>query len=329
MIDPLVTVLMAVWNGEAYLREAVDSILGQTFDDFELLIVDDCSTDSTPAILAEYAEADSRVRVLRNERNMTASPSLNRGLDHARGKYIARHDADDSSHPERLARQVAYMESHPDCLLLGTGCIITDEEGKPKREISFPTSDFAVRSGFLFGNVFAHGSIMFRPRPEYRYTDEIICSDDYDLWTRIVLDGEAANLQEPLYYWREHEGCISIRKKQLQDDERDMIRERYRADLVKRGDLSVFLNAYLNGAPNAKPQDPELRQVLLNADPASGSADEKRLRHELIRQARLTGRQTLADWSLLCRYGRGATVHALTRNIRQRMHGRKPTGGRD
>jgi len=118
VIGPAVTVLMGVYNGELFVRDAIDSILAQSYRDFELLVVDDGSTDTTPAILASYD--DSRLRVLRNEENIGLTRSLNRGLRAARGGLIARQDADDLSLPNRLARQVTFLESHPDVVLLGT-----------------------------------------------------------------------------------------------------------------------------------------------------------------------------------------------------------------
>src|SRR3712207_3671984 len=110
--SPKVTVLMAVYNGEAYLREAVDRILGQTFTDLEFLVVSDGSTDGSAEILRSYA--DPRLRVVENERNLKLIASLNRGLELARGEYVARMDADDVSLPDRLAKQVAYLEARPE-----------------------------------------------------------------------------------------------------------------------------------------------------------------------------------------------------------------------
>src|SRR4051794_29608800 len=115
---PKVTVLLAVYNGERYLREAIDSILGQTFQDFEFLIINDGSTDSTREIILSYH--DPRIRLVDNEDNIGQTRSLNRGLALAAGQFVARQDADDISEPERLASQVAFLEIHPEVVLLGT-----------------------------------------------------------------------------------------------------------------------------------------------------------------------------------------------------------------
>ena len=112
---------MGVYDGLPYVRDAVRSVLGQTYKDFELLVIDDCSTDGTAAELERVADGDDRLRIVRNDENVGLTRSLNRGLDEARGEYVARHDADDRSAPERLARQVAYLNANPDVAVVGTG----------------------------------------------------------------------------------------------------------------------------------------------------------------------------------------------------------------
>lgn len=111
---PDISVVTAVYNGEGFLRQTLDSLLCQTAKNFEAIIIDDCSTDSTPEILKEYSEKDDRIRVFRNEQNMRLANSLNRGTELARGKYIARLDADDICLPNRFEKQLAFMESRPD-----------------------------------------------------------------------------------------------------------------------------------------------------------------------------------------------------------------------
>ena len=116
---PKITVLMPVYNGEKYLRESVDSILNQTFTDFELLIINDGSTDSSMEILNSYS--DSRIRIVTNEVNLRLIKTLNKGIDLATGEYIARMDCDDIADPKRLEIQLQYMEKHPDVAVCGTG----------------------------------------------------------------------------------------------------------------------------------------------------------------------------------------------------------------
>ena len=129
-VQPKISVVMPAYNAENYIREAIDSILAQTFRDFEFLIIDDGSTDHTVEIIRSYS--DSRIRLYQNERNMGVAATLNRGLDLARGEYIARMDADDISLPERFAKQAAYMDAHPDVAVCGSN-IILFSEGAPER----------------------------------------------------------------------------------------------------------------------------------------------------------------------------------------------------
>ena len=135
MTAPKVTVLMSVLNGEDYLREAIDSVLAQTFMDFEFLIIDNASTDMTPRIIASYS--DSRIRVLRNDNVLTLTQSLNKGMRAARGDLIARLDADDLAMPERLEKQVRFLDAHPDVFLVA--CAWTDfDENTPSPGVAAP-----------------------------------------------------------------------------------------------------------------------------------------------------------------------------------------------
>ena len=125
---PEITVLMPVYNGEKYLRPAIESILNQTFSDFEFLIINDGSTDNSESIILSYK--DERIRYVKNENNLKLIKTLNKGIDLARGKYIARMDADDISLPTRLEREIEYMESHPECGLVSVFPYVMSESGK-------------------------------------------------------------------------------------------------------------------------------------------------------------------------------------------------------
>ena len=212
---PIVSVVMPAYNGEPYLKAAVDSILEQSFGDLELIVVDDCSTDGTPDTLRAYA--DPRLRILRNEVNLGIVGALNRGLSAATGKYVARMDADDISHPDRLARQVAYMDANPGVLLTGTRVDFIDGNGEPlKRNIVLPTDDKAIRLQSAFFPAFVHPTVMIRGetlrRHGLRYVEAFRYAEDYDLWTRIMALGEVANLPEPLLSYRTHNAQISSSK---------------------------------------------------------------------------------------------------------------------
>jgi len=204
---PQVSVVMAVYNGEKYLRQAVESILHQTFTDFEFIIVDDGSTDTTPAILDAYH--DPRIVRLRNGTNAGVSYSLNRALEVSRAGYYAIQDADDFSHPRRLEKQVAFLEAHPQVGLLGTAYDVMDAEGHWVGRVSPPTDNETLQRALVRRNCFGHGSVVMRREivvgvGGYEYLEQLWPVEDYDLWLRLAEHTVLANLPYALYAWRQH-----------------------------------------------------------------------------------------------------------------------------
>lgn len=201
-----VSVVMAVYNGERYLREAVDSILEQTFTDFEFLIIDDGSTDGTQGILRAYE--DSRIRVLVNEQNAGLTRSLNRGLQAARGEFIARQDADDVSEPERLEKQIAFLDANPEVALLGSWYSIIDTQSNYQQQIRPPCEHREICWDLLFYCPFVHSAVMLRRELVLRevgpYDESYGYSQDYDWWCRIADALPVANLPEYLVRYRVH-----------------------------------------------------------------------------------------------------------------------------
>lgn len=195
MIAPRVTVLMPVRNGAAHVRAAVDSVLAQTFADFELLVVDDGSTDDTVAILQSVG--DPRLRVERNPSNVGVARSLNRGLDLARGAYVARMDADDLSRSDRLQRQVEFMDAHPGLAVSGMWMrFFGDEMPVVERK---PVGAAHVKAYLTFTNPLCHPSVILRKSMmdahALRYDPSFGRSEDFDLWSRMArvcdLDNQA------------------------------------------------------------------------------------------------------------------------------------------
>lgn len=236
MPTPRVSVICSVCNGEAYLEESLQSILHQTFGDFELLVVDDGSTDGTPALLEQTAARDPRVRVFRQE-TQGLTRTLNILLEKARGEYVARQDDDDVSWPERLARQVGFLDGHPRCAAVGSRYVSIDEKGRRIARSRVPVSDAAIKRALLTHNVIAHSSALYRRKAvlaEGGYDTVYRTAQDYDLWCRLALKHELANLTTPLLSRRRHPGRIGVRHKAEQFRNRDRIREAFRRRLLEQ-----------------------------------------------------------------------------------------------
>ena len=213
MVNPLVTVLMPVYNTRPELLEqAISSVLTQTLGDFELLLLDDGSEDpGTLAALKHSLAMDARVRVCR-EPHRGLTPSLNVGIRLAQGEFIARHDADDWSDPQRLARQTDYMRSHPHIAVLGTAAWMHQQGGRRLWRVDLPLTPSHIAASFWTRNPFVHGSVMFRKNDALRtggYREELPCSQDYDFFWRLSEGGRGANLPEALYHYRFTPGSVS------------------------------------------------------------------------------------------------------------------------
>lgn len=201
---PGVSVIMPVHNSVRYLRQAVSSILSQSFTDFEFIIVDDASTDGTREILDCFQ--DNRIQVLNNTTNIGIARSLNRGVQAARGRYIARMDGDDVASPDRLARQVAFLDHHPDITLVGSWARLWGRS-LPLLQKK-PVGCEAVRAALLFDTPFVHPSVVFRRdrmlREQLFYDPTFVRAQDYDLWSRMSDKCLMDNIPLPLLRFRIH-----------------------------------------------------------------------------------------------------------------------------
>lgn len=199
---PLVSIIMSVYNGEKYLRDAVLSILNQTYKNFEFIIINDGSRDQTLDILNSFVDARLKIITIKNQ---GLTKSLNYAIGIANGELIARIDADDIAEPEKLIVQVDYLNEHPEVVMCGTWAKFIDNEGKELGEYKVPVSYLEIKRNILFHNPFIHSSIMFRKNicdtigvynEKYRY------AQDYELWGRIVSKYEAVNLPQYLIKYR-------------------------------------------------------------------------------------------------------------------------------
>ena len=204
MTTPRVSILMPVYNVAPYLREAMDSILAQTFQDFELIVLDDCSPDNSAEILDTYT--DERIVRYRGEKNMGLSNVLNVGMAMARGELIARMDSDDISTPERLATQVAYLDAHPEVDLCSFGMELFGAKQETwVREANVED----VKITALFHSPILHASSVWRrasfERMGLRFLQEMVPAEDYDMWTRAMAAGlKLVNIPEVMYHYRIH-----------------------------------------------------------------------------------------------------------------------------
>lgn len=209
---PPVSVLLACYNGERWLAEAIESILGQTFENFEFLIVDDGSSDNSPELIRQFAERDSRVVVI-TKRNTGLADSLNVGIGRARGEWIARIDADDICEPLRLERQLEAARESPDLVFIGTGLTTIDENGRTIKSYSYPKRHAELVRNLRTARKFPpHSSAFYRTgavRAVGGYRVRIKRSEDRDLWLRLSEVGLLAALTEPLVRIRKHPDQIS------------------------------------------------------------------------------------------------------------------------
>lgn len=236
---PKISVIMPAYNAEKYIKEAIDSILGQTFRDFELIVLNDCSRDSTEAIILSYQ--DPRVVYMKNEENLGVAGTLNRGLDHARGEYIARMDADDIALPHRLERQAAFLDAHPDVIGCGSNAILF---GELSGNTDMPFGDRNIRLRLALSNPFVHPTMLLRKAgmQDARYDRSFEGREDYRMWMVLSQLGKMENLPEPLLRYRVHKGQVT----QKPDDTK--AQKHFRLKKTYYQELNIGLTAQMQEA---------------------------------------------------------------------------------
>lgn len=250
-MNPKLTVLMAVYNGEKYLKEAINSILGQTYRDYEFVIINDGSIDGSVKIIQSYS--DERIRFIDNEKNIGLSSTLNEGIELATGEYIVRMDQDDISLPTRIEKQVAYLQKHKDVILLGTGCIEIDRAGRIVKQHRYHIEHRSLIKCFeRGGSPFPHSSVIYKTEAVKQvngYRNRLNDAEDLDLWMRLSFLGKICCLSVPLVKLRKHEESITARS------EKSII-------LSYGARVSYLLRK--NGYPDPIEQDERLYKVFLS-----------------------------------------------------------------
>jgi glycosyltransferase involved in cell wall biosynthesis len=248
---PCVSVVMGTFNGAKYLASAIDSLLGQTFPDFELILIDDCSTDHTPEILRGIT--DARIRVVRNEHNLGIPDTLNKGIGLAIGKYVAFQDHDDLSLPDRLKAQTDFLNRYPDVAMVGSSCRIVDASGELVRQVFAKCDDAELRWALLWWNPFFQTTLMVRRNVLVEiggYSSDPMYqrSEDYEMMSRVGMRYRVANLPQLLGCWREHADSTSAPESEGRRllESRKNISLRNVRDAWRRGDqISEEVTAYM------------------------------------------------------------------------------------
>ena len=239
---PQISVILAVYNGEDLLREAIDSILNQTFTNFELIIVNDGSTDRTPEIISSYE--DERIVALNNEPNLGLPKSLNKAIRFSQGDFIAINDHDDISDQKRLERQLECILKNPELSLVATSAMIIDEAGRKIGFKAMPSTESQTRLEFLFNNPVIHSSVLMNKEVALKlgcYDESLIPGCDYELWSRMIRSGyKITFLKEPLIYFRVVGGSLTESKRANIDK---YIKE---LAIIVRKNISSFINMDLS-----------------------------------------------------------------------------------
>ena len=247
--DVKISVIMSVYNGEVYLAEAIDSVLAQSFRDFELIIINDCSIDRTGEILAQYASQDARVKVHTNEVNLRLPSSLNKAISLAKGTYIARMDADDICLPDRLEKQYAFMESHPEVSLSSCRFMTLKNGVISSGGCGGKTDHESIKALLLVTNPILHPGIIAKAEVirSLGYDPSFTCTEDMELWSRFVMSQQTVEiLPEYLMIYRLHDKQITQTTYERQRREGLAVQKRYYTALLEEmnGDWEEF---YING----------------------------------------------------------------------------------
>jgi len=235
--NPIVSVIMPVFNGEKYLKESVSSILNQTFDNFEFLIINDGSTDNSLDIIKSFN--DDRIILINNETNLKIVTSLNKGLSRAKGKYIARMDCDDISLPRRLEKQVAFLENNEDIGICGSWISLI---GEKENEIwQSPINPDEIKCRLLFHSTLFHPSVILRKQllsiSGLKYDKKFLYAQDYNLWVEASRITKISNIQEVLLLYRIHKQKISSKYRDIQ---------RFNDSIIRREQLQYLFDEINN-----------------------------------------------------------------------------------
>ncbi len=213
--NPRISVVMPNYNAEKYIAEAIESILNQSFSDFEFIIIDDGSSDKSWKIIQEYTKKDKRIVAIKNEKNLKICKTLNKWIELARWEYIARMDSDDISHPERLEKQVKFLDKNLEVGIVGANIDMIDEDWKVYSKRKYHFNDSEIRKYIFRYSPFCHPVVMIRKsilEKSRNYDPDLVYAEDYDLYFRIWMYSKFANLNESLIKYRMFENNSTTKK---------------------------------------------------------------------------------------------------------------------
>ena len=263
---PKISVIMSVYNSEKYLVESIESILNQTFEDFEFIIINDGSTDGSLDIIKKYQKKDKRIILIDNKKNLGLIKSLNKGLEKSRGKYIARMDSDDISLHERFKKQINFLEHNESVFLIGTEGYNIDEFGNLTTKARRLDNFSEIRKKLPKVDLFCHPSVMFRNEGNIFYREKAIYCEDYDLWLRPLSEGKVlVNLKKDLIRYRVSKYSVSMNKAAKQQLFVEKIRQfyfqrlKYGKDKYERFDPKEILELDIEKSTNKLVLESEIK----------------------------------------------------------------------
>lgn len=284
--NPSISVVMPVYNAGQFLNQAIDSILTQTYTDFEFIIINDGSTDETESIIQSYA--DKRIKYVSNSINLGIVETLNKGVDLAQGRYLARMDADDISLPERFEKQFRLMEDNPQVAVCGSQAFIINASGIKTEQPPFPLSDKRIKTQLLFYNTFIHPTTFFKTEviKKYRYQADYHYAEDYYLLAQIATKHSMANHAEQLLLYRVHEfNTTSTKTKEMKQAHINVMDYQLSILLNKKVAPSFLAQMYSLTTHNIKAYNVPIYQdvlnTLLNANRLNHTYDQQTFRDML------------------------------------------------
>tara|TARA_B100000508_G_C11457398_1_gene277435 strand:- start:860 stop:1855 length:996 start_codon:yes stop_codon:yes gene_type:complete len=266
MTEDLISIVLPCYNGEKFIETSIGSIQQQSHQEFELIVIDDGSTDDSFLICKNLAEKDPRIRLIKNDRNQGLIYTLNKGISLANGIYIARMDADDLSHPKRLEKQLHYLKEHPEIDILGTDVKVIDQKDnhiKSSSKICFSPS--AIKFSAYFAQPLVHGSILAKSAvlKKHNYAAEYIHCEDYELWLRLLSKGhKIANLDSKLYFYRVNSESVSNKNEDVQISCHNKVSHLYLNDQIEEV-FDMPTVAILNNRPLQSINKVDLKKSLL------------------------------------------------------------------